>query len=1098
MNIKSRRLFAILALSLFCLFPIMAQHTPLPYFCGFETEEEQDGWVSKKRASMNTKFVFGKAVHSLGKQSMYVSCDDGVTASYDGVTSGYNAVAFRKFSFAKGDYTLMFDCRIAGEGEEADPKDALRVACIPTIVGATSMAEPQGIATGSDFPQAAYSYPFVSSTGKEVFLKTSGWEQVSGDLQISEDGEYWIAFYFKANGGNTVMSPGACIDNVQIDKVRNRNECASVPSKITFAKTPAKNPTDITISWTGNASEYELMYNIITDSVYTHVKGIKGTSYSIPLSSIVEGCYTFRVRAVCNDGETAYSLWNSLPNQLVYDPAKHCVDYLNLSAESIECTYGNFANPYANKGVVDYGFTNENSVHTLHYMPDERDRLTDYKLSTVPPGMLGSVRVNNWKENPATSGSIQFEYTVSPDAPLLLFHYAAVLQFAENHPAQDQTRIHVEVMSEYGRLLSSCTEIDFNAAGAVDGSDGKPWQTYNPKEGDVDFLNCPIKWLDWQVLGINMDDYIGETVKVRVTMHACVADYHFGYGYFAFECTESVIEGMSCGAHPNKLTAPEGFNYKWVRNHDKMTVSTDSVFDVEPTDTASYTIHCIYPENPGCEFTLAAYTKPRMPRTKAEYKIKRDEECRSIVEFTDKSVVFEIVPKQEGDTVVYIEQDMRREKIKEWHWDFGVHGYSNEQNPTLVMPAEGDTFMVKLTTVYGGCDSIYEFLVEAPSVDPQVKRETITFCTGKSIEYEGRVYSEETKDTIEILDTESDCPVKVIYLNVVESKLVNAKDTAYVCSDKLPYDWRGKKLSDGGVYNDTVWNPGGCIDTIIELRLDLLDALELTVEPVEFCSDDDSFIVQFYVTSGAVTNYQIKFNAAAKAVGFEDTDTLKPDLDKGFTLLVPKFLNTDSSAVEQHHVRHYTHPGHYSADVTFFSGECDNKILPLEFTINYSADMITQRWNDVLGVKSEAYNGGYRFLSYQWYLNGEAIPGEVGSQLYQEGISLRLDTACYSVDITDVNGVTIRTCCFTPQKYEDATGANGKISVTFTSETLPAKAPASGTAYLYSVSGLLVSTQAVVEGENSIQMPSQSGIYILRMVYADGSAEVMRVTVRQR
>ena len=50
--------------------------------------------------------------------------------------------------------------------------------------------------------------------------------------------------------------------------------------------------------------------------------------------------------------------------------------------------------------------------------------------------------------------------------------------------------------------------------------------------------------------------------------------------------------------------------------------------------------------------------------------------------------------------------------------------------------------------------------------------------------------------------------------------------------------------------------------------------------------------------------------------------------------------------------------------------------------VYYPASLIQQRWDDVLGILNEEYNGGYDFTSFQWYRNGTAIQDATGSYYY--------------------------------------------------------------------------------------------------------------------
>ena len=49
--------------------------------------------------------------------------------------------------------------------------------------------------------------------------------------------------------------------------------------------------------------------------------------------------------------------------------------------------------------------------------------------------------------------------------------------------------------------------------------------------------------------------------------------------------------------------------------------------------------------------------------------------------------------------------------------------------------------------------------------------------------------------------------------------------------------------------------------------------------------------------------------------------------------------------------------------------------------VYYPDSVIAQRWNDVLAVRNDAYNGGYEFIAYQWYKNNEPIDGSVQNAL---------------------------------------------------------------------------------------------------------------------
>ena len=88
----------------------------LPYFCGFENASDTVGtygWKFVKRTAEHS-FVVGEAVSYMGDKAMYVSKDNGLTASYTASksTQGSVVVAYKTFYLKAGTYNLMFDYRM--------------------------------------------------------------------------------------------------------------------------------------------------------------------------------------------------------------------------------------------------------------------------------------------------------------------------------------------------------------------------------------------------------------------------------------------------------------------------------------------------------------------------------------------------------------------------------------------------------------------------------------------------------------------------------------------------------------------------------------------------------------------------------------------------------------------------------------------------------------------------------------------------------------------------------------------------------------------------------------------------------------------------
>ena len=116
-----------------------------------------------------------------------------------------------------------------------------------------------------------------------------------------------------------------------------------------------------------------------------------------------------------------------------------------------------------------------------------------------------------------------------------------------------------------------------------------------------------------------------------------------------------------------------------------------------------------------------------------------------------------------------------------------------------------------------------------------------------------------------------------------------------------------------------------------------------------------------------------------------------------------------------------TVPGDYPAVITIDGCSYDIvvRVLVGEYAFGGTYPIIDQRWNDVVVVNNNPdLNGGHTFVGFQWYHNGELIPGATYSN-YQDLNGLN---GFYSVELIeqDANGnmVTYMTC----EMYFNTTG----------------------------------------------------------------------------
>ena len=195
-------------------------------------------------------------------------------------------------------------------------------------------------------------------------------------------------------------------------------------------------------------------------------------------------------------------------------------------------------------------------------------------------------------------------------------------------------------------------------------------------------------------------------------------------------------------------------------------------------------------------------------------------------------------------------------------------------------------------------------------------------------------------------------------------------------------------------------------------------------------------------------------------------------------------------------------PNKYEAQLVFFNDECGNFEDDVVFDVLYPSDVIAQRWNDVLALKNAEYNGGYEFTAYQWYLNGELLEGFTSSQMYEAGKNLDFN-GVYQVELTRKDdGVVALTCGITPVGFAEENMSDVPNStLVFSNESNSAdvvKVSASEQAkgYLYNLSGVLCSVFDLNAGENSLAVPNQAGVYVMRLVRESGNVETIKIVIK--
>lgn len=276
-----------------------------------------------------------------------------------------------------------------------------------------------------------------------------------------------------------------------------------------------------------------------------------------------------------------------------------------------------------------------------------------------------------------------------------------------------------------------------------------------------------VLWASWVRVALDLRDYMGEVVRLRVLVSECVYEYHRAYCYYTGFGTKAALDIQACGDDNINLEAPVGFiSYRWYINNvedqdlvDYRTISRDR-------NTSETTFRCDMVSRTGATSSISAVVNyyDLFPNFSWEQKF---DECDNKVQFTNLSEVYKI---NNGGNI--------SQPVQYVLWDFGDNTTSTEINPVHFYNGLGP-YTVKL----------------------------------------------------KIWDADSICNLDTIMeISLIESVPMNARDSVSTCEEKLPYLYVNPLMSPNDVYSWTVpgtytvtypqaaWN--GC-DSIVTVKLEI-------------------------------------------------------------------------------------------------------------------------------------------------------------------------------------------------------------------------------------------------------------------------------------
>ena len=1055
----------IILLHIILFFSAFAWSQDIPFSCSFEEGEDLSNWVMNNPSNTTDKWMVGTMVHSDGKRSLYIS-SDGKNTVYGNHPN--IVVSYLRFKFPETgkqqNYDISFDWK--GIGNPDDARLYVMV-CREDLLTNPSSSNPYYLGrivssnSGTISPNVVnQACQQLGPNGDRFLCGSEVWTNVSltNEVRINSTNStvpFAIVFiWVNGNMDPNVRQSGICIDNFAIGD-------ATVKKPKNVQVEPFCEDSSLIVSWESGLNEFEVQYRKVGANTWRRQDGItdgvdgftrNGLQCSYRLQRIGEATYDVRVLGVSGSLKSNYSYKNQV---LVYCPENHCVAYLDLDGENVDCTHGYHPNtdyadrkpydPYYWHERIDYGPDSELSRHTIHTDPTETDPRTDDELPTVPPGALASVRLGSWD---ATGEAEAITYSFTVDAAnqgILIVKYATVVEYS-GHPRNGEPFFRLEVLDEQGNLIDeSCGHADYAYSDAKASGDLKGWH--------ISKSDTTIAWKEWTTVGVNLQPYAGQNIKVRLTTSDCYQSVHFGYAYFTVDCASARLETENCG-NDSKIEcyAPEGFAYAWYRGNPDAPGNEPFWWDRElVTDPGrqEYTCRVSFIEEPECYFDVSTISAPRFPV--ADFTAEPIySECSSKLKFHNTS---HVMNKYDG------EENHTQEPTNDSHWYFrrlsdNTTTESYNWNPVYTCPPFGDSIEVTLWTYIGQeespCDTVKIDTIVVPNIVPEPTVFHLETCPETPVYFGDQWFNTDTT-YVGVFPNFAGCDSTSTLHLKVWPKPQDLYRHDSICSD-------GSVMINGIKFTEPVENylimmktSHGC-DSAMYFTLTVNERIQTDVPQWSFgCADDNEYNIIFDINAGQYDSLEIKFNTP------ELRDTTLYNNETHIAIPYPVTVL----------------PGHYQATLKFYQFCCGTHTEVRDVDIRYRASIVEQKWNDVLTVLAPKYNGGYEFTAFQWYKNGQPIPGETRSYLYQA-----LDfTADYYVVVTRPDGIQMATCPITPvyheqqSEYPTIVPANQMVRIRLDNPTK---------VYIYSALGQLVNTYSLTAGETVFQTPAQAGIYIIR------------------
>ena len=674
----------------------------VPYCCDFENPAENLFW--EFRNDVYNGWMIGNGTNHGGSNSLYMSAAGTYIVTYQPSI----AYALRQIHIPAGVYEVTYDWIINDDGYA---RQYARAFLIPTTTSISGGSYIPGFSLVS-LPSNA-----ISLDADNALMDNPIWLNFRDPwVEVPVTGDYYIVFFWE----HSITQQPIAVDNICITPI----SCASPRSL--YKKNIGSD--SIELNWTNfghNVCGWEVEYGPSGMPQGSVTRAYTATKPYVIGGLSSDSVYEVRVRAICCDSLGTDTGAFSEPLKFTRCEEKdRCVDFADIRDPNVICSYGTYSQynmydpvglnvgPNYHTGILDHGSGNygtsssSGSRHTVHTDRSETDPYTNGQLHTVPSNECASVRLG-CMYGVYICQSISYEiYVDTNDFNMLSLNYACVMYNPVGHTYYTEPRFQMEILDSMGNLIDPvCGYININSSdAAVSWNQGSLPNVY---------------WKDWTPLGVNIANYHGQNIRVRLTTFACGqgATSHFCYAYYTLDCQKAFLTSSVCGTDSlAAFIAPEGFNYRWFKAGDTNTTISTSRTLVTSVDSMVYCCELSVIGNPTCKFYLPVVATSRFPQ--AKFSVTTDS-MRCPYEARVQNMSYISSDFGGADSIGRCEDF-------EWHWGDGTVEYVQNPAPHVYNASGTYTIVLVARIMSGFCpDTAYYTVTFLPPLEQTIHGDSV-------------------------------------------------------------------------------------------------------------------------------------------------------------------------------------------------------------------------------------------------------------------------------------------------------------------------------------------------------------------------------------